>query len=277
MRKLLGLIFLTLSLLGQMASAQDIVERANLFYKFIYRKHDFKFQLEDSFGAFTNVSNKVFKPQGDGPFPAVVLIHTSGGLKNGHVKRDAQKLVEKGYVALVLDSMGPRGVNVITESTRALYPPAGVKDAYIALDFLKSQSYVDKNRIYEAGYSWGGFVATLLGSPLLAQAAGATDRFKASVSFYSTCVVNKSNLVLADTDKPVLMLIAGDDRENPHGTCLQDLDAYRAKGMPIESFVYEKASHGWDKMGESQLGYIYNEEVTNDAFGKMLDFFEKYK
>ena len=277
MRKLLGLIFLTLSLLGQMASAQDIVERANLFFKFIYRKHDFKFQLEDSFGAFTNVSNKVFKPQGDGPFPAVVLIHTSGGLKNGHVKRDAQKLVEKGYVALVLDSMGPRGVNVITESTRALYPPAGVKDAYIALDFLKSQSYVDKNRIYEAGYSWGGFVATLLGSPLLAQAAGATDRFKASVSFYSTCVVNKSNLVLADTDKPVLMLIAGDDRENPHGTCLQDLDAYRAKGMPIESFVYEKASHGWDKMGESQLGYIYNEEVTNDAFGKMLDFFEKYK
>ena len=277
MKKLLGLIFLVLSLFGQTANAQDIVERANMFYKFIYRTHDFKFQLEDSFGAFTNVSNKVLKPQGDGPFPAVVLIHTSGGLRNGHVKRDAQKLVEKGYVALVLDSMGPRNVNVITESTRALYPPAGVKDAYIALDFLKKQSYVDKDRIYEAGYSWGGFVATLLGSPMLAKAAGATDRFKASVSFYSTCVVNKSNLILADTDKPVLMLIAGDDRENPHGTCLQDLDAYRAKGMPIESIVYEKASHGWDKMGESQFGYIYNEEVTNDAFGKMIAFFEKNK
>ena len=277
MKKILGLIFLALSLFGQTANAQDIVERANMFYKFIYRTHDFKFQLEDSFGAFTNVSNKVLKPQGDGPFPAVVLIHTSGGLRNGHVKRDAQKLVEKGYVALVLDSMGPRNVNVITESTRALYPPAGVKDAYIALDFLKKQSYVDKDRIYEAGYSWGGFVATLLGSPMLAKAAGATDRFKASVSFYSTCVVNKSNLILADTDKPVLMLIAGDDRENPHGTCLQDLDGYRAKGMPIESIVYEKASHGWDKMGESQLGYIYNEEVTNDAFEKMIAFFEKNK
>jgi dienelactone hydrolase len=277
MKKLLGLIFLALSFFGQMANAQDIVERANMFYKFVYRAHDFKFQLEDSFGAFTNVSNKVLKPQGDGPFPAVVLIHTSGGLRNSHVKRDAQKLVEKGYVALVLDSMGPRNVNVITESTRALYPPAGVKDAYIALDFLKKQSYVDKDRIYEAGYSWGGFVATLLGSPMLAKAAGATDRFKASVSFYSTCVVNKSNLILADTDKPVLMLIAGDDRENPHGTCLQDLDAYRAKGMPIESIVYEKASHGWDKMGESQFGYIYNEEVTNDAFGKMIAFFEKNK
>lgn len=277
MKKILGLTFIALSLLGHMAYAQDVVERANLFYKFIYRTYDFKFELEDSIGAFTNVSNKVFKPQGDGPFPAVVLIHTSGGLRNGHVKRDAQKLVEKGYVSLVLDSMGPRNVNVITESTRALYPPAGVKDAYIALDFLKKQNYVDKDRIYEAGYSWGGFVATLLGSPVLAKAAGANDRFKASVSFYSTCVVNKSNLILADTDRPVLMLIAGDDRENPHGTCLHDLDSYRGKGMPIEYFVYDNASHGWDKMGESQFGYIYNEEVTNDAFGKMIEFFEKNK
>jgi dienelactone hydrolase len=193
------------------------------------------------------------------------------------VKKDAQRLVDKGYVALVLDSMGPRGVNVITESTRALYPPAGVKDAYIALDFLKNQSYVDKSRIYEAGYSWGGFVATLLGSPALAKAAGATDRFKASVSFYSTCVVNQSNLILADTDRPVLMLMAGDDRENPHGTCIQDLEAYRAKGMPIDSHVYEKTSHGWDKPGESQWGYFYNEEVTNDAFAKMIEFFEKNK
>ena len=233
--------------------------------------------MEDSDGLTPSSKHFDVKPKGDGPFPAVVLIHTSGGLKNGHVKRDAQRLVEKGYVALVLDSMGPRGVNVITESTRALYPPAGVKDAYIALDFLKNQSYVDKERIYQAGYSWGGFVATLLGSPLLAKAAGANDRFKASASFYSTCVVNKSSLILADTDKPVLMLIAGDDRENPHGTCLQDLEGLRARGMPIESYVYEKASHGWDKMGESQLGYCYNEEVTNDAFGKMIEFFEKFK
>ena len=73
------------------------------------------------------------------------------------------------------------------------------------------------------------------------------------------------------------MLIAGDDRENPHLTCMQDLDTYRSKGMPIEYFVYEKASHGWDKMGETQFGYIYDEEVTNDAFKRMMDFFEKNK
>jgi len=277
MKKLLGLAFIALSLFAKIACAQDIAERANIFYRFVYKPYEFKFQLEDSLGVFTNVSNKVFKPKGEGPFPAVVLIHTSGGLTNGHIKRDAEKLVEKGYVALVLDSMGPRRISLITESTRALYPPAGVKDAYIALDFLKNQSYVDKDRIYEAGYSWGGFVSTLLGSPALAKAAGANDRFKATVSFYSTCVINNSNLILPDTDKPVLMLLAGDDRENPHGTCFQDLEQYKAKGMPIHSFIYEKASHAWDKLGESQLGHFYNEEVTNDAFGKMIEFFEKNK
>jgi dienelactone hydrolase len=248
-----------------------------LFYKFIYRSHDFKFQLEDSFGTFTNVANKVFKPQGEGPFPAVVLVHTSGGLAHSHIKRDAQKLVEKGYAVLVLDSMGPRRVNLITVSTRVLAPPAGVKDAYIALDFLKSQSYVDKDRIYEAGYSWGGFVSTLLGSPMLAKAAGANDRFKATVAFYGTCEINNQNLILPDIDKPILMLLAGADRENPHGNCFQDIEAYKAKGMPIHSYIYENASHAWDRLGESQLGHFYSEAVTNDAFEKMIDFFEKNK
>jgi len=139
MKKLLGLAFIALSLFAKIACAQDIAERANIFYRFVYKPYEFKFQLEDSLGVFTNVSNKVFKPKGEGPFPAVVLIHTSGGLTNGHIKRDAEKLVEKGYVALVLDSMGPRRISLITESTRALYPPAGVKDAYIALDFLKTK------------------------------------------------------------------------------------------------------------------------------------------
>jgi len=71
------------------------------------------------------------------------------------------------------------------------------------------------------------------------------------------------------------MLLAGDDRENPHGTCFQDLEQYKAKGMPIHSFIYEKASHAWDKLGESQLGHFYNEEVTNDAFGKMIEFLKR--
>ena len=79
MKKYHLFLLLAWSLVSQLVHSQDLSERASLFYRFIYKPYDFKFQLEDSWGAFTSISNKIFKPQGDGPFPAVVLMHTSGG------------------------------------------------------------------------------------------------------------------------------------------------------------------------------------------------------
>ena len=82
-------------------------------------------------------------------------------------------------------------------------------------------------------------------------------------------------LVNDDTDMPVLMLLAGADKELTHGTCFKDLETFKSKGMPIDFHVYEGIGHGWDKMGETQLGYFYNEEITKDSFNRMVEFFEK--
>jgi len=63
----------------------------------------FNADVKESIGLFTEVANTVFKPAGDGPFPAVVLMHTCGGLvgaPNAHMKEHAQQLLAVGYVAL---------------------------------------------------------------------------------------------------------------------------------------------------------------------------------
>lgn len=268
---------LLLLLIFQCSSSfsQNLEERLNIFFKNYYKPLPAKPEIVESLGF--NISNKVVKPAGDGPFPAVVLVHTAGGLANGHIKRHAQELLSRGYVVYILDSMGPRGYSVISESTVNMYPPTGVKDAYAALDFLALQSFVDKSRIYEAGMSWGGYVATLLSSKTYATVIGAKQRFRATVSFYSTCALGSNKLIYEDTDMPVLMLLAGADRELKHGTCFADLEEYKKKGMPIDFHVYEGIGHGWDKMGETRLGYIYNEEITKDSFNRMVEFFEKNK
>jgi len=255
--------------------SQSLEERLNAFYKSLYKPLTSKPEIVDSLGF--NISNKVVKPAGDGPFPAVVLIHTAGGLANGHIKKHAQNLLSKGYVVYVMDSMGPRGYSVINDSARSMFFPTGVKDAYDALDFLNQQSFVDKNRIYEAGMSWGGFVASLLGSKTYAAVNGAKQRFRASVSFYSSCSYGPYKMIYEDTDMPVLMLLAGADKELKHGNCFKELEEYKKNGLPIDFFIYEGIGHGWDKMGETQLGYIYNEEITKDSFNRMVEFFEKNK
>jgi len=230
-------------------------------------------QVEEKISTFSSVSNKTFKPEGNGPFPAVVLVHTCGGLRNGHIKEHAQFLLSKGYVVLIQDSFSPRG----TDSCRPgnMIPARiGVMDAYDALEHLRTQPFVDKERIYEAGFSWGAVIAQLLSSKSGAKNLEAKHRFKSTVSFYGTCFFNNRVFAPADADQPVLMLIAGKDREQNLDGCVEYLQETKIKGSQYEWFTYPEASHGWDKKGESHLGYLYNPEITKNSLERMLDFFE---
>ena len=59
----------------------------------------------------TEASGSLAVPEGNGPFPAVVLMHGCSG-PDPEVRKGNQvhvrHLVSEGFVALVLDSIGPR-------------------------------------------------------------------------------------------------------------------------------------------------------------------------
>ena len=52
-------------------------------------------------------------PDGSGPFPAVLVLHTSGGLQTGNLEF-AAKMVQEGYIALVLSFLNAFGVSAKT-------------------------------------------------------------------------------------------------------------------------------------------------------------------
>src|SRR5262245_15018422 len=78
------------------------------------------------------------KPEGGGPFPAVVLLHTCGGVWSGHMTGWAKRLTDRGYAALIVDSFTPRGGRACNIPT---YFPASldevVDDALAALKYLR--------------------------------------------------------------------------------------------------------------------------------------------
>jgi acetyl esterase/lipase len=98
------------------------------------------------------------RPQGNGPFPAVVCIH-GGGFRAGH--RDGyndliQRLAERGYVAITVSyRLAPK------------YPfPAAVHDVKATVRWLRANAakyHVDPNRIGATGGSAGGHLAQFLG------------------------------------------------------------------------------------------------------------------
>jgi len=248
-----------------------------------------KFEAQPkTLGVFSSLANSVFKPEGEGPFPAVVLMHTNGGLGNPHMRRHARSLLDKGYVVLLTESFDSRNMK-----PGAVYPSQAAKDAYAALAHLQGLSFVDKSRIYQAGYSWGALGAALLASPQSAKAFKSEHRFRATAAHYGTCQWRDKpdspslELLSEDSDRPVLMLMGERDIETPPGTCFPRLEQMKAAGRPVHWHVYPGITHAWDKAEESgyvykspsgeSMTYTYDATATADSLRRMIEFFESHR
>lgn len=226
-------------------------------------------------GAFTSIGNTVFRPRGDGPFAAVVLVHTCGGLqRNDHIRRHARELLEAGFVVLVQDSHGPRGFQTCRE--RQIPFAVGLMDAYAGLNHLATLSFVDAARIHIAGYSYGGFVAMLAASPRSATTFRSDRRFRSGVAHYANCVrPSGARTLLDDSDRPLLLLFGESDAETPMASCFPLVEALRDGGAPIAWHAYPGATHGWDREGDTAQGYVFDRAAALDATRRMIEFFER--
>ena len=210
------------------------------------------------------------RPDGDGPFPAVVLIHGCRGIQP-YQQEWVDRLAGWGYVALLVDSFGPRNVQEIcTEGYQQSFGEASagrVFDAYGALDYLAGLTFVDPNRI--AAMGWSGL--RFLGTIATAGAHVLFDRkFKAAVSFYPDCADASSGQFYA----PLLVLTGELDDWTPARSCEKLAAVTRAQGGTLELMVYPRAHHSFDDpdVGESQyLPEVYN-IYKNPARGATLGF-----
>lgn len=239
-------------------------------------------------GPASSISNSVFQPKGKGPFPAVVLGHTCGGVTVAHIRERMQELLDAGFMVMALDSFGPRDITNCRTQSKIL-ATATVMDAYQALDHLGKLPMADASRIYFSGYSWGGWAAPLLASPQSAEALGSTLRYRAVVSNYGFCVSQRNagspryQPLQKDIDRPLLVLMASEDKEGKPADCLPILQELKAAGKPVQWHLYENTHHAWDQArsadytvttgwGETNI-YRYSKEATIDSSKRMIAFF----
>ena len=192
----------------------------------------------------TEAAGFVAVPEGDGPFPAVVLMHGCSGL-DPEVKKGndvhVRHLVSEGFVALVLDSFGPRrlGDVVCNEGEEEMEAfRYRQRDAVSALRFLRSRPFVDGENIFVMGQSHGGWVLLQLAT---SRTIPVGDRFRAAVAYYPWCGDHQLRERL---HTPVLVLIGGKDDWTPADRCIEG--KRHARGAPFEVIVYENAHHSFD-------------------------------
>lgn len=139
----------------------------------------------------TTLSGWLAKPDGPGPFPAVIALHGCAGLWTASGKLSARetdwtaRLTGAGYVVLFPDSFRSRGVSALcNDRERSLTPAGRAQDAFGARDWLARQRFVVPGRIALIGWSNGGSTALeVAGEP----AAMGPDGFRALIAFYPGC------------------------------------------------------------------------------------------
>lgn len=235
------------------------------------------------------------KPDGPGPFPALILHHQCYGLvspnwSNRSMVRAARDAVARGYVVLILDSLKPRGVeSVCAGSKGGVNFTQGIGDIERAARHLQNFSFVDAKRIAHVGYSWGAMVGLLSASK--SASAQRENPVAAYVAVYPGCYTIRSaaadgyEMVRADIVRPVFVLMGGQDTETPASDCLPKLQSAKAKGAPFEWHLFPDATHCWNCFQADRLRkapvrggvsvYRYDVAVTSEATRLMFEFLER--
>ena len=212
-------------------------------------------------GTTEQIPVELSKPDGSGPFPAVVIMHDCSGLgprSSGAPGRWAKELVGRGYVVILPDSFTTRGHpdGVCTDASRSrddVSPARRVRDAYAALAYLRTLSYVDGARVGLMGGSHGG--STTLTSMIVPESDSdllARERragFAAAVALYPGCVASRRTWSSAGAYRPVaplLILIGEKDDWTPAEPCRRLAEAAQQAGYPLTVKIYPGAYHSFD-------------------------------
>ena len=205
-------------------------------------------------GAAERIPTAMARPDGAGPFPAVVILHDCSGLgprSSGAPGRWSRELVARGYVVLIPDSFTTRGHpdGVCTDAapSRGEVGPARRRvDAYAALAHARSLPFVAGRRVGVMGGSHGG--STTLA---VMAAPGSGGGFAAAVALYPGCRAALGSWRADGTGTyravaPLLILIGDRDDWTPAAPCVDLARSSRPTEHPVEVVVYPGARHSFD-------------------------------
>ena len=204
------------------------------------------------------------QPVGEGPFPAVLVMHENRGL-NPYIQDVARRAAVAGFLALAPDGLAPAGGYPGNDDEgRTLQ--RSLDHAKLQQDMVNSARYVrthelSNGKLGATGFCWGGgttnFLATEMG-----------DELSAGAPFYGRA---------ADTDKvgnieaALLVHYAEDD---PRVNALrEDFEvALKQHGVTYEMHMYPGTRHGFHNYSTPR----YNPEAAKLAWDRTTAFFHEH-
>jgi dienelactone hydrolase len=179
-------------------------------------------------------------------YPAVVLIHGSGGI-SGYVDDWAQELNAMGVAVFIVDSFTARGLYKLNNDQSQLGRLVMIVDVYRALEVLAQDKRIDNQRIALMGFSRGGQVTLYSSLRRFYQLHGprSGQEFAAYLAFYPACNTqyrDDENTV----NRPIRIFHGSADNYVPVAPCRDYVNRLKKSGKDVVLHEYAGAHHVFD-------------------------------
>ncbi|MCE6951018.1 dienelactone hydrolase family protein [Cereibacter sphaeroides] len=198
--------------------------------------------------------------EGEGPWPAVVVVHENRGL-NPYIEDVARRLAKEGFLALAPDgltSVGgyPGNDDKGRELQQQVDPEKLMNDFFAAVDYMKTAEG-SSGRVGITGFCYGGGVANA--------AAVAFPDLGGAVSFYGR---QPEAADVAKIRCPLLIHYAElDERINAGWPAYEA--ALKEAGVRYEAYIYPGVNHGFHNDSTPR----YDREAAELAWQRTVEFF----
>ena len=211
-------------------------------------------------------------PDGDGPFPAVVVAQHASGVDK-FIQDMADKLAVAGYAAVAPD-LFHRITDEMVESTGKskrdqLNDPLIIDDINATVNYLVNHSSIDSEHIGVTGFCMGGRVAWL--------AAATNSIIKAAVPYYGGNIMvswgdaTEPPLALTSGIKCPVLFHFGEIDENPSQSDMLVMDReLSANSVPHQFYTYPGANHAFMNPANPPR---YQRVAAEMSWPRTLDFF----
>lgn len=194
-------------------------------------------------------------PGGEGPYPAVILIHSFRGLEEGY-KTMTDQLAAEGFVVLSV------GWQTFEQQPSDEVVKQLVEDS---IAFLSERTDVDPERIGLTGFCAGGRYTMLLLPQI--------QSLKAGVAWYGFPYNGDTSAasLIDQLTAPMLIIHGTEDQPSPINEIYEYATELQSANAVFELKVYSGEPHGFMLAN----GQLRTDDVAQDAFNEMADFFTR--
>ncbi len=215
-------------------------------------------------GATGDVMAYMARPDSDGKFPAVIVIHENRALQP-HIMDVTRRMAQEGFLSLAPDALSPLGGTPEGDESQAatmmreLDSESTKKNFVAAVKYLKTHP-LSTGKVGCTGFCWGGSMTN--------QVAVNAPELDAAVPYYGGQPAAEE---VPNIKAPIMAHYAGNDNRINAGIPAFE-EALKKAGIEYQFYMYEGANHAFNNDSNPER---YNEEAAKLAWERTIKFFKE--